>query len=78
MGNGYQMNGALYTKEQSAGWKKIVDTVHSEGSALFVQLAHCGRVASPTWLGGQAPLAPSALAVKEKIHGGAEDYPVPK
>lgn len=36
----------IWNEEQGAAWARIVDFVHSQGSAIGVQLAHAGRKAS--------------------------------
>jgi len=51
----------MWTREQMAGWKRVVDTVHAKGSRIFVQLWHAGRQAHPANTGGLTPVAPSAL-----------------
>ncbi|MEU0796097.1 bifunctional salicylyl-CoA 5-hydroxylase/oxidoreductase [Amycolatopsis sp. NPDC005961] len=64
--------GGLYTAEQEAGWKRVVDFVHSQSPArIGVQLGHSGRKGSTKlmWDGIDEPLpagnwevcAPSAL-----------------
>ncbi|KAG5638345.1 hypothetical protein H0H81_000588 [Sphagnurus paluster] len=37
----------IWDEEQIAGWKKIVDQVHANGSYIYCQLWHVGRVAHP-------------------------------
>lgn len=50
----------LYTREQTAAWKRIADFVHtsSPGTALGVQLGHAGRKGSTRvmWEGMDDPL----------------------
>lgn len=63
----------LWTKEQAAGWKTIVEFVHDQGTMIGVQLVHSGRKASTStpWTGtgyilpadgGWSTLAPSSIA----------------
>jgi 2,4-dienoyl-CoA reductase-like NADH-dependent reductase (Old Yellow Enzyme family) len=63
----------LWKDEQILALKRIVEFVHSQGSAIAIQLAHAGRKASMTppwdgekWVrpedGGWQPVAPSAVA----------------
>lgn len=58
----------LWNKEQVTGWKKIVDTVHANGSYIYAQLWHVGRVAHPDApeqkLAGTPVYAPSAIAAR--------------
>lgn len=58
---GYQDTPGLYTPEQIAAWRKVTDAVHARGGRIFVQLWHVGRVSHVDLLGGQAPVAPSAI-----------------
>lgn len=63
----------LWNDEQVSAWRRIVDFVHGQGTAIGVQLAHAGRKASTyaPWLGqnsvpapegGWPTVAPSAVA----------------
>ncbi|KAG5646395.1 hypothetical protein DXG03_003718 [Asterophora parasitica] len=58
----------IWNKEQVAGWRKIVDTVHTNGSYIYAQLWHVGRVAHPDApeqkLAGTPVYAPSAIAAR--------------
>ncbi len=54
----------IYTDEQVAGWKKVVDSVHAHNGLMYLQLWHVGRVAHPLLQNGRADVAPSALAAK--------------
>jgi anthraniloyl-CoA monooxygenase len=69
--------GGLYTPEQEAAWKRVVDFVHSQTPArIGVQLGHSGRKGSTKlmWDGIDEPLpsgnwevcAPSALPYSER------------
>lgn len=42
---GYPSVPAIFSDEQIAGWKKVVDAVHAKGSFLYLQLWALGRVA---------------------------------
>jgi N-ethylmaleimide reductase len=50
---------------QTAGWKRVVDAVHAKGGRIFLQLWHAGRQAHPANIGGQTPVAPSAIRSEE-------------
>ncbi|RKO90807.1 hypothetical protein BDK51DRAFT_35948 [Blyttiomyces helicus] len=50
--------------EQIDGWKKVTDAVHGEGSIIFVQLWHAGRLAHPALHSGQPNVGPSAVGAK--------------
>ncbi|MPT48361.1 MAG: alkene reductase [Sphingobium sp.] len=63
---GYQDTPGLYTPEQIAGWRKVTDAVHAKGGRIFVQLWHVGRISHVDLLGGNAPVAPSAIRAETK------------
>ncbi|KAF9009977.1 FMN-linked oxidoreductase [Cyathus striatus] len=58
----------IWNSEQAAEWKKIVDAVHAEGSKIYAQLWHLGRVSHPDApeqkLAGVPVYAPSAVAAQ--------------
>jgi N-ethylmaleimide reductase len=64
---GYQDTPGLYTPEQIAGWRKVTDAVHAKGGRIVVQLWHVGRVSHVDLLGGEAPVAPSAIRAQTKV-----------
>jgi N-ethylmaleimide reductase len=61
-GQGYAWTPGIYSQAQIAGWRKVTDAVHADGSVIYAQLWHVGRV-SHTALqpDGAAPIAPSAI-----------------
>lgn len=61
MGAGYAHTPGIWSDEQVAGWKKVVDAVHAKGGKIFMQLWHVGRVSDPQFLNGELPVAPSAI-----------------
>ncbi len=63
-GKGYARTPGIYTKEQIEAWKKITTVVHENGSKIFAQLWHVGRISSSK-VNGLQPIAPSALAAKD-------------
>lgn len=44
-----------------SGFGKLADTVHKYGTKLAIQIVHPGRCLLPEFIGGKAPLAPSAI-----------------
>jgi N-ethylmaleimide reductase len=67
--NGWEESPGIYTDEQAQGWRPVVDAVHAAGSRVFLQLWHCGRAAHSSFLGGELPVAPSAMAIQgEGVH----------
>ncbi len=62
MGVGYADTPGIWSDEQVQGWRQVTRAVHAEGGRIFLQLWHVGRVSHPIFLGGQLPVAPSAVA----------------
>ncbi|MDN6315570.1 MAG: alkene reductase [Halomonas sp.] len=59
---GYVYTPGIWTDEQEAGWKQVVDAVHARGGRMALQLWHVGRVSHEmVQPDGQPPVAPSAL-----------------
>ncbi len=66
---GYAGAPGLHSAEQIAAWKKITEGVHAEEGRIAVQLWHTGRISHNSMQpGGQAPVAPSAIAAGEYPH----------
>src|SRR5436853_249632 len=48
----------IYTEQQIAGWREVVDAVHAKGGIIFLQLWHVGRVSPSSFQpGGGLPVA---------------------
>jgi len=67
MGVGYPNTPGIWSEEQIAGWKKVTDAVHKEGGIIVLQLWHVGRISDPSYLDGELPVAPSAIAAKGHV-----------
>ncbi len=80
MAHGYPALPGIYTPEQVAGWKKITDAVHAKGGRIVIQLWHVGRISHPSLIGGQTPVAPSAIKPAEQAftYSGLQDYVTPR
>ena len=62
-GQGYAWTPGIHSAQQIAGWKRVTEAVHQEGSIIFCQLWHVGRVShSELQPGKQPPVAPSSVA----------------
>ncbi|MGQ0483364.1 MAG: alkene reductase [Pseudonocardia sp.] len=61
IGKGYPNVPGVHNDAQQAGWARIADAVHAEGGRIVVQLMHGGRISHPDTLGGDTPVAPSAV-----------------
>jgi N-ethylmaleimide reductase len=67
MAVGYPDTPGIWSDEQVAGWKLVTQAVHAAGGRIFAQLWHVGRISDPELLGGQLPVAPSAIAAKGHV-----------
>jgi 2,4-dienoyl-CoA reductase-like NADH-dependent reductase (Old Yellow Enzyme family) len=80
-GQGYIMTPGLYTPAHVEGWKKVTSAVHDEGSRIFIQFMHVGRMSHPdnTPHHRQA-VAPSAIAPGTQMFTatGMQDIPTPR
>jgi len=63
-GYGYPNVPGIYTQQQIDGWKRVTEAVHKNDGKIFAQLWHVGRVSHPIYLGGELPVAPSAVPLK--------------
>ncbi|MCB1353635.1 MAG: alkene reductase [Rhodobacteraceae bacterium] len=70
-GKGYAWTPGIHSEAQVAGWKKVTDAVHAKGGRIVIQIWHVGRVSHVSLQpGGQAPVAPSALAAESRTFDG--------
>lgn len=81
-GLGYARIPGLFSTAQLSGWRKTTHAVHSNGSRIFLQLMHTGRVSHPlNQPEGSRVLAPSAIAAPGEMftdQSGMMPYPVPE
>ena len=61
MGVGYADTPGIWSEEQVAGWKKVVQGVHEAGGTILMQLWHVGRISDPLFLNGETPVSASAV-----------------
>ncbi len=66
-GVGYEGVPGIWTPEQTEGWKAVTRAVHDRGGRILMQLWHVGRISDPYFLGGELPVAPSAIAPKGHV-----------
>lgn len=80
-GQGYMNTPGIFTEQQVAGWKRVVDSVHAKGGKICLQLWHVGRI-SHTYFqpGNAAPVAPSAIRASAKVFipSGFDDVSMPR
>ncbi|MDQ0220199.1 NADH:flavin oxidoreductase [Peribacillus cavernae] len=77
---GYFNQPGIVNDEQVQAWKKVTDSVHQEGSKIFIQLMHAGALSQGNRFKRQA-LGPSTVQPKgEKLamYGGEGSFPAPK
>lgn len=69
MGVGYPDTPGIWSQEQVEGWKAITKSVHKAGGRIVLQLWHVGRISDPSYLNGELPVAPSAIAAAGHVSG---------
>lgn len=67
-GIGYIATPGIHTDAQIAGWKEVTTAVHAAGGRILAQLWHVGRISHSDLLGGNAPVAPSAIAAQGEAY----------
>ena len=79
-GVGYADTPGIWSDEQVAGWRIVTDAVHAAGGRMLLQLWHVGRISDPSFLNGEPPVAPSAIAAKGQVSllRPQRDFPVPR
>src|SRR5271165_1685192 len=79
-GVGYPDTPGIWSDEQVEGWKLVTKSVHAAGGRIFLQLWHVGRVSHPDYLGGELPVAPSAIAPQGHVNlmRPKRDFVVPR
>lgn len=79
-GVGYERTPGIWSAEQVAGWRRVTDGVHEAGGRISMQLWHVGRISDPSLLGGQPPVAPSAIAAVGHVSllRPQRPYPLPR
>ncbi|WP_299128642.1 alkene reductase [uncultured Winogradskyella sp.] len=72
-GIGYARIPGAYSPAQIQGWKHVANSVHNNGSKMFVQLMHCGRIAAEENVpNGGVVLAPSAVKASGEMYTDAK------
>jgi N-ethylmaleimide reductase len=81
-GLGYSRIPGVFSDSQVEGWKLITREVHKNGSTIFIQLMHTGRISHPLNLPhGARILSPSAVRPAGKMWTDQEqlqEFPVPE
>ncbi|MGS0740276.1 alkene reductase [Glaciimonas sp. GG7] len=66
-GVGYADTPGIWSDEQVAGWQQVTAAVHAAGGRIVLQLWHVGRISDPSFLNGELPVAPSAIAAEGHV-----------
>lgn len=80
-GVGWANTPGIFNNEQAAAWRPVVNAVHDAGAPIFLQLWHTGRASHPDFLGGELPVAPSAIRIENgETHTpeGKKPYETPR
>jgi len=77
---GYAFTPGIWTLDQVAAWRAIVEAVHVRGGVIFLQLWHTGRISAPDLHGGELPVSASAIRPKGQIFtpDGMKDFVTPR
>jgi 2,4-dienoyl-CoA reductase-like NADH-dependent reductase (Old Yellow Enzyme family) len=67
MSVGYPDTPGIWSDEQVQGWQRVTQAVHAAGGRILIQLWHVGRISDPEFLGGERPVAPSAIAAAGQV-----------
>jgi 2,4-dienoyl-CoA reductase-like NADH-dependent reductase (Old Yellow Enzyme family) len=67
MGIGYPDTPGIWSDEQIEGWKLVTKAVHAKGGRILLQLWHVGRISHSSYLNGELPVAPSAIAAEGRV-----------
>ena len=80
-GNGWVGSPGIYTDEMTDAWRKVTKRVTQAGTAIFLQMWHCGRASHSDFHNGELPVSASAVKLNgDKIRTplGKKDYEVPR
>lgn len=70
--NAYADAPGIFSDAQQAGWRRLVEAVHAQGSQIVLQLWHPGRQSLPELSENYQPVAPSALTARD-TYGVSKD-----
>jgi 2,4-dienoyl-CoA reductase-like NADH-dependent reductase (Old Yellow Enzyme family) len=63
-----QFQTGVSSNDNIPGLKKLVDAVHEQGGKIALEIFHSGRQTTPALIGGQTPMAPSAMEADPLLH----------
>jgi len=61
---------ALWTAEQTEGWRQVTEAIHAQGGRVIAQILHMGRLVHSSMTGLQ-PVSSSATIAQQLIHTDA-------
>jgi N-ethylmaleimide reductase len=67
-GLGWPNAPGIWSDEQAAAWKRIVNAIHGAGGKVVSQLWHMGRLTHPDFLGAQPPVSASITTAPGQAH----------
>nr|XP_043624059.1 artemisinic aldehyde Delta(11(13)) reductase [Erigeron canadensis] len=57
----------IFNKQQTDGWRNVVDAVHKQGAVIFCQLWHVGRASHQVYQpGGAAPISSTSKPISKR------------
>jgi len=80
-GNGWIDSPGIYTDGMVEGWRIVTRKLEPTGTAIFLQLWHCGRASHSDFHNGELPVSASAVKLNgDQIHTplGKKDYEIPR
>jgi len=77
MGIGYPDTPGIWSKPQVKGWQMVTKAVHDAGGRIVCQLWHVGRISDPSYLLGEQPVGPSAIAAEGHVSLLRPETPFP-
>jgi N-ethylmaleimide reductase len=77
---GYDFTPGIWSGDQVAAWRLIVDAVHAHGGVILLQLWHTGRISHPDLHGGELPVSASAVKPTGQAftRDGMKDFVTPR
>ena len=76
--DGYNNVPHIWNDRHVESWKKVTEKVHVEGSKIYSQLWHCGRISHPDFTGGVTPISSTNQQASGINRQNNKPYGVPK
>jgi N-ethylmaleimide reductase len=75
--DGYRDVPHIHTSAHAASWKPVIDAVHAEGSKIYCQLWHCGRISHSDFT-GEAPVSSTNVAATGMNRQNGKPFGTPR